>query len=443
MNYEQIKNVVLVVLVCTSIMLTLSIWNYKPNLETIEDDYIHEVSIGETREAVDLIKPTKLLFHDEDQHFGTTNEKEIDSVMEELQGWTFNEPKNISNALNEKEFEQLVYGMNKMELVFPTFIPFYTMNTIWSFKSREVPNAVFDRIVINRMHIKDKKTSVYFISTNERLVFESEVSSPTLSTFKKNYLNQSREWDIYVSKKLDENRQLFLPEGVPSLMRYKYYPDDIDTVKFKDALFTDPGIVKKGTKTDGEEYTDGSSLMRVSTKDKMILYVNPAKEMETGRGGSLHGLIDKSINFVNEHSGWTDQYRLFEAVPGSPQISYRLFINGQPVFNQEGMAEIVQIWGKEQIYKYVRPYFTLNISIPSEADEVELQDGLTAFNQVKQQPGFDVEMLEDMTVGYQLRHDVQTDKILVLEPAWFYKYDGSWKELLWDEEMGGNIHGLE
>lgn len=441
MNYEHIKSVVLVVLVFTSILLTLSIWNYQPHLETIEDDYVHEVFIGETREVADLIKPSKVLFHDGDRHFGTTNENEINNIMNELQGWTFNEPKNISNTTTDKEFDRLMYGDNKLELVFPTFIPFYTINTLWSFNNQKVPNAVFDRIVISRMNTRDKKTIVYFVSTNERLVFESQVSSPTLGAFKKNYSNQVLKWDVYLSKKLGDNRQLFLPEGSPSLMRYKYYPDDIDTLKFKDALFTDPSIVKKGTKTNGEEYTDGSSLMKVLHKNKKIEYVNPAQEAV--RSGALHALIDKSVNFVNEHSGWTDQYRLFEAIPGSPQISYRLFIDGQPVFNDQGMAEIMQIWGKEQIYKYVRPYFTLNISIPSEADEVTLQDSLTAFDQVKQQPNFDIALLEDMTIGYHMRPDLQTDKILVLEPAWFYKYDGRWKELLWNEEMEDSSHGLE
>ncbi|WP_338752383.1 YycH family regulatory protein [Bacillus sp. FJAT-52991] len=443
MNYEHIKNIVLVALVFTSILLTLSIWNYQPSLETIEDDYIHEVSIGETREAVDLIKPSKVLYHDGDRHFGTTNEKEIDNMMKELQKWTFNEPKNISSTITDKEFDQLVYGSNKMELVFPTFIPFYTINTLWSFHDQKVPNAVFDRIVISRMNTKDKKTNVYFVSMNERLVFESQVSSATLGAFKRNYSNQAPKWDVYLSKELEDDRQLFLPEGSSSLMRYKYYPDDIDTVKFKDALFTDPSIVRKGTKPEGEEYTDGSSLMEVNYESKTIEYVNPAKEPEAVRSGELHGLIDRSINFVNEHSGWTDQYRLFEATPGSPQISYRLFIDGQPVFNEQGMAEIKQNWNKEQIYQYDRPYFTLDISIPSEADEVKLQDGSAAFNQVKQQKNFDLKLLEDMVVGYDLHHDPQTDKILVLEPAWFYKYDGHWKKLLWNEGTEDTVHGLE
>ncbi|WP_100332667.1 YycH family regulatory protein [Bacillus xiapuensis] len=443
MSYEKFKSLALAVLVLTSIILTLSIWNYQPHYETRDEDYIHEVSISETREAADLIKPTKLLFHGIGTHFGTTGEKHTNDVMKELGNWTFYEPKNISKTLNEKEFDQVLHGSNRTELVFPSFIPFSTMNMILNFSHSKVPNAVFDRIVVSQVNMREKKATVYFVSTKERLIFASQAVAPTLPSFKKSFMDNAFKWGEYVPRKLGGTGKLFLPLENPVLHRYKYYPDYIEAEKFKDALFTDPSFVKKGSKTNSEEYTDGSSLMRVYYDTNKIFYVNPAREPDSTQNGTLQQLIDKSINFVNEHSGWTDQYRLFEAEPGSSKIGYRLFIKGKPVFNDQGMAKIEQIWGKEQIYQYTRPYFTLDISLPSEEEKLELADGLTALNQVKQQKNFNPKLLEDMAVGYYLQHDPQTSKIIVLEPGWFYKYGGQWKQVPQESLTGGNADGLE
>ncbi|KAB7707604.1 hypothetical protein F9802_07630 [Bacillus aerolatus] len=444
MNYEKMKSIGLALLVAISIILTLGIWNYQPNYEKITEDNIHEVSsISETRDASHLIKPSKILHHKEGEHYGTTGHKETDEIMKELQKWTFSRTMNVSSPMTEKEFSELIHGKNRTELLFPAFVPFYTINNIFTFEDDTVPNAVFDRIVITKVNTQEKEAIVYFVSTKERLVFQSRASSPSLSVFKKQFIDKVEQWETYVSYPLAAADQLFLPEENPLLSKYKYLPDDIKIGDFKDLLFSDPSLVKKGTKSNGEEYTDGSSLMRVDYRTNMITYVNPAKEPEITSRGSLHDLLDKSIQFVNEHSGWTDQYRLFEAKPGSSTIRYRLFMNGLPVFNKDGMAEIVQIWGKDKIYKYIRPYFTLDISLPSEKEEITLPDSADAFEQVKKQEDFNLELLEDMAVGYQLLPDPQSSKILVLEPAWFYKYGGSWQQLSFTEETEGNVHGLE
>lgn len=443
MNYEKMKSIGLALLVAISIILTLSIWNYQPNYEKIKKDNIHEVSsISETKEAAHLVKPTKVLFHKGNQHYGSTSNIETDEIMKEMQSWSFTNTVNASN-ITASEFKELLHGENRLELVFSAFIPFYTMSNIITFEDDSVPNAVFDRIIITDVDTREKQAVVYFISTKERLVFQSRASASNLSAFKKQFIKEAENWEPYVYYSIAAKEQLYLPKEQPVLSSYKYLPDEISIGDFKDLLFNDPSLVKKGSKGNGEEYTDGSTLMRVDYSTKMIHYVNPAKESEINNPGSLHDLLDKSIKFINEHSGWTDQYRLFQANPGSSAVVYRLFKDGLPVFNQHGMAAIQQVWGQDEIYQYNRPYFTLDISLPSEGEEVTLPDSASAIKQVKKQEGFDPELLEDMAVGYQLLPDPQSAKVLVLEPAWFYKYNGYWNHLAFNEKTEGTVHGLE
>jgi regulatory protein YycH of two-component signal transduction system YycFG len=376
-------------------------------------------------------------------HYGTTSETDMDDIMTELRNWTFTDLENISTKVTNGEYEKLVYGANRTEIIFPTFVPFYTFKNVLNFNGGNVPNAVFDRIIITDIDTKEDKAVIYFVSTKERLVFESQAGSSSLSGFKKYFRESTHKWKPYVPYELENSYTLFLPQEETILHRYKYYPDYIETEKFKDALFNDPSFVKKGTKPGSEEYTDGSSLMRVTHDNNMVFYVNPAKEAEIERNSNMYQLLEKSINFVNEHSGWTDQYRLFDVSPGQPSIGYRLFVNGKPVFNGQGMAEIMQVWGKDQIYKYVRPYFTLDISLPSEKEEIRLPDGLTVLKGILNREDIDAKLMEDLAVGYKLVHDPETPKILVLEPAWYYKYNGKWIQVPDNRESEGGSDGLE
>lgn len=246
MNYEKIKSIGLALLVAISIILTLSIWSYQPNYDTIKRDNIHEVSsISETKEASHLVKPSTVLFHKDDEHYGSTRDIEVDEIMKEIQTWTFTNTVDVSSRITEKEFGELLHGENRLELLFPAFIPFYTMSTITTFEDDSVPNAVFDRIIITNINTREKQATVYFVSTKERLVFRSEASSTNLSAFKKQFIKDAEKWEPYVHYPLAANEQLFLPEKQPVLSSYKYLPDEIDIEDFKDLLFSDPSLVKK------------------------------------------------------------------------------------------------------------------------------------------------------------------------------------------------------
>ena len=214
---------------------------------------------------------------------------------------------------------------------------------------------------------------------------------------------------------------------------------DIDVNKFKNALFSDPSDVRKSQLANLEEFTDGSSLMRVNKLTNYFSYINPAEE--SNLTDSPHELIRKSIDFINSHAGWTDQYHYFNINSDTSMVSYILYKNGLPVFNDDGMTEITQYWGKDEIYKYLRPYFTLDVSLPW-ALKVKLPNGYQVLDYIKNNPDIKPKMLQDFMIGYKLSKDPQTPQTVILEPSWYYLDSGSWIRLSIDE-AGGTTGGLE
>jgi regulatory protein YycH of two-component signal transduction system YycFG len=442
MRYENIKSVILAVLVFASVILTWNIWTYQPDYETINNHYFYEVEISENRDASSLIKPIKIIFHKENVPYGTVNEKDIDTIMKEMRKWKFYDFHNVSRSFTPKELQKLVNGNNRIDIEFSTQIPLKMYENVLHFEEAKLPNSSFDHIIINDMNTAGSGATVYFVSVPNKLVYKSTIASSQLKELKKVYLAKTNHYMEYTAHKL-KTGTVYLPKEKTTMIRYKYIPDFIETEKFKDALFSDPHFVKKNVNSEGEEYTDGSSLMRVNYTNNMMFYVNPAQEAELGRISDLNDLLGKSIQFVNQHGGWTDKYRYFDSNLKESKVVYRLFVNGYPVFNENGMSEIQQYWGKDKIYKYERPYFTLDISLPSETVEIELPSGQEALSLLSQRPDFNPDFLKDMEIGYQLMHSPQTPKILILEPVWYYKYGDSWFPLTNKNSAGGNHSGLE
>ncbi|MCZ2991912.1 two-component system activity regulator YycH, partial [Acinetobacter baumannii] len=69
-------------------------------------------------------------------------------------------------------------------------------------------------------------------------------------------------------------------------------------------------------------------------------------------------LLQKSFEFVSGHSGSLDSYRLDYMNKG--ETVFRLNEDGYSVFNEDGLAELRQIWGSEEVMEYERPLLSLN-----------------------------------------------------------------------------------
>jgi regulatory protein YycH of two-component signal transduction system YycFG len=64
------------------------------------------------------------------------------------------------------------------------------------------------------------------------------------------------------------------------------------------------------------------------------------------------------------------------------------------------------------------------------------------WNFLKNKKNFKSGLLEEMVLGYRMERDSEQNKLIVLEPAWFYRYDKTWGQITM-EDLGGLQHGLE
>lgn len=442
MTYENIKSVILIILVCFSVFLTWSIWTYQPNYDVMEKpNTVEKVAISDKKEVEEIVRPDRVYYHlSKEKHFGSVDKNEIRKIIDEMSSWNFTGFENISTDI--ASYSSFIHNKGNAVILFPDSIPIDLYRTIIEIKEDDPPNFQFDRIVVDMENTQKEQGQVYFISSKDKKAFRSHVPSSFIENFHNGFfknIEYNQRYSKHIPITVSTERILFVPADKTKMLRYQYLSNPLESEKFKNALFKDPSVVQKNYQPTGEEYKDYSSLLRVNYEKNTLSYVNPVESNE--KNVSSNNLLKRSIDFVNEHGGWTDNYRFVKVDESTNKVLFRLYEDkGYPVFSEESkISEIRHRWGQNEILEYSRSNFSFGVL--TETTETILSSGQTAFNLLEGMEGFEIEQLQDLMLGYKMTKDSQT-RLVYLEPSWYYKSDDDWKRVPMDEIGGGN-HGLE
>ncbi|WP_456277215.1 YycH family regulatory protein [Bacillus sp. AK128] len=446
MNYENIKSFLLTMLVIMSLVLTWSLWTYQPNLGVIEStEFISDVEIGEKRDAASLIFPEKVLFHKNGSHYGATDHTTVNDMMEYMRTWRFEELSDITIAVGQ-EYLNLIHGQDGIEIIFPSELSVETLKTIINFDDEISSSVTFDRVIIPMIPSQQEDAVAYFVSYKSKNVFQAKLNNFSYKSFSKDVYQVSIAFPQYSEYQVNDKHSIFLQSNPVKANQITYYSIKYPSQDFKEALFTDQSFVKQDSANTGEiTYSDGSRAMFINSSSDMLEYVNPAPATDRSMS-SAHDTIQKSIDFVNDHSGWTDSYQFSEWNPLSQSTTFRLYIHGLPVYAYSGLSRIKLTWdGANSFNTYIRPMFKLHLSIDSETSAVELPSGDVLIDILQNITEVDMDQLEDAKVAYELKKDFSSAKVTV-EPIWVVKQNGEWHKVIFDEnikERGGTIIELE
>ncbi|SEN43325.1 Two-component signal transduction system YycFG, regulatory protein YycH [Mesobacillus persicus] len=438
MNYEKVKTGLLVFLIVLSGVLTWNIWTFQPRYEVMENEKPVNVALGLKQEVKKIVQPDQIVFHTAGKHLGTNDDSEINKIVTMISQWKYYDVINDSNR--SFEINQSLTKGRYTELIFPDEVPIELYKKVLNFEDQDLPKFEFDRIIIDELANEGKEGSVYFYSTKNQQAYLSHVSLASINEFSEEYEERVEDFKPFFSHELANGTMIYLPVQEMEMLNYTYYRNPIEPEELKKALFRDPSFVQRSFVTDGEEYTDEASKMTVNNNTNMITYVNPFRESESVVG--TENIIQKGIEFINGHSGWTDNYRYAFKDDFNQQVVFRMYSDeGYPIFNQVGLSEIYQEWSQSEIKRFVRPSFQLELPINPEMRLVTMPSGNEIIEVLNSKEELDKELLEDVSLGYYMLKDSQDSSIITLRPGWFYQYDGIWFELILNERV--IMNGLE
>jgi len=436
MKFETIKTIILTLLVACSMFLTWTIWTYKPSYDYINQD-VTNTPISNTKKTQDLIMPSKIVLHQNQTHLGTVQDTEIDRIMKEIQKWHFFDI-GTQKTLTETELRYFIQEKNHMEIDFPSRVPFDIYRGILQINKKQTSNMYFDKIVVDFAKGAQKEKNIYFIDTATHKIASSSISINEIQSFVNRLKQKQNQYQSYELVELGNNHYTYLPSSSTNMKRYEFYIiKDLDELEsFKKLLFNDPASVQKNETKDKIEYVSITSLMKVDLKNNVLSFVNTSENLSYK--SDPKAILKQSIEFVNEHGGWTGDYRYFSLNNNSHEVVFRLFMDGYPVFNSNEMAEIQQFWGEKDIQEYRRPFiyseqqFDYSVkSMPAGKDELE--DLLST-------PHVQKNSIQDLELGYQLKMDPDNPRMVSFEPTWYCLYDGTWSPV---SEIGRVQNGME
>lgn len=441
MRYENIKSGILTILVLVSLLLTWNLWTYQPNYDKLEKSKtLEEVTVDKKQDVTKIVRPDQVLFHVKGQHYGTSNPDELDKLIKEVSSWTISDVKNYTEKAGN--VDSFIHGSGNAELVFPSDVPIELYLSVLNIEGKKIPPFNFNRIIINVNDLEKGNGSVYFASTETGQVYISHISSSNLNEFNRDYYKNAAQYPKFFAYKVSDKRTFYLPEAKTKMTTYKYLPVTLNSDEFKDALFDDPSFVQRSSIPHGEEFTNDSSKMTVNYDSNILQYINPTTE--DSFVDSSYDLVKRSIDFVNEHGGWTDSFRYVSKSESKRSVTFRLYsTDGYPIFNDNGLSEITEEWGHDEINKYVRPNITLDLPLITEMQTVTPPSGHEILAVLQSNKNFKPELLEELVLGYQMVRSSDENKLILLEPAWFYRYNKSWGQIMLSDLGGGSADGLE
>ncbi|MDF2067486.1 two-component system activity regulator YycH [Bacillus sp. Cr_A10] len=436
---EQVKSVILLLLILLSLTLTFTIWTFSPSYEANETPVV-DIAIADKKKMEDIIKPYRLLYSHEEKLTGSTSPLILDKVFSSMKNWELQTVEPLKNKVSIQQINDFIRTPNRLTFFYPAEVPIKTFSNILSFDDRNLPNASFNRLVIDWNNTSEDEVHLYFINTIKPKVYKAHVDKVDRESFAADIYKQSINLSPYNEIERPGQLSLYASNNPENIMGFTYILEEIAPERFKNALFSNPSLVRSNLLgTSGKEFSDDSALMNVKFMSIELGYVHPSSESD--KAGNPADLIQSTVNFVNEHNGWTDDYRFSRINPATSQVSYQLYLYGVPVFSKDTSTEITQLWGVDRVYRYNRPYYTLNESARIKTREVPLSSGQATYDLISTISNINMSSVDEILVGYNLTRDDE-QPLLNLEPSWYYLINGQWNRVS-PELLGGGKYGLE
>ena len=438
---EPIKSFVLLFLVLLSLLFTFMIWNYKPNYLPTEEQPAKQVMLSEVKTELDKVsKPYRMLFMTGESLRGTTSTGEIDYIIQYLEKLKVTDFSPIPTPLTKDKINEMVRTPDRMTMFFRTETPVQIFEEVVSPDDRDYHGATFNRLIIDWGELdQTDQIRLLFINTNSATGYRADIEVRDADSFMEAFVEQPKSYIEYVEAERPENLSLYVMKEPVEATKHAYVIDETPLKLLKDILFENPSIVQKSGEGSQEEYSDIMSSLTLDKDTKVMNYVHPAAE--SSMSISPYGLLKDTFDFLNEHGGFTADYRLTSINVQNRVTEFQLYMKGYPVFSPNVLTRIMTTWGEEKIFRYRRPYYLLGTEFQSEKAVMKLPSGTQVLDYINSQEELEIDEIEDILVGYYLLQN-ENSLLVTLEPSWFLLTENSWSRLT-SERLGGDEYGLE
>lgn len=439
-NREVIKSIILIILVLISICMTYLVWTFTPELTDLETDVNTKTpSIGPkiSKQMDSVVMPFRMINRNGTDVKGTSNVQDIKKITDRLLG---KEIKKIDILSSESVVELEDLSERYTILDFPDSVPSEMyFNQVLGLSMVQYPKINFDRILIDTKSTND--VIVYMLSDDKKQAIKLQTSIKS-HEFDKINKEVSQNFTPYTGIITNENttneiNQIYAPKDADNINIYRYVSNQISVADLNEVILGDSVIARNNENDKISTYNNNTGIANVNEEKQTYRYTNLSDD--ENRNKDISKSISNTFKFINEHAGFTDEFRLFKTDKKTGKIDYRMFLNNYPVFNDDNLSLIEAVWGRDTINEYNRGLITTGVAVPSKKEAYELPTSEEVRYNLASNQDINFNDVTNIAVGYDLslpneEKDSLQDTI-EFKPNWYIKYNGEWKRY----ENGGLV----
>ncbi|MGP4081315.1 YycH family regulatory protein [Pseudalkalibacillus sp. R45] len=436
-NIENLKTVLLSLLILLSIFLTYNLWTFTPNNKVLENERTIETKIpeGKTEKLANIIQPRQIILHQGGEHFWSYA-KDQNEIYDLLQTTLL-----ISNSKKTVEYETDIQS-NGLEIIYPTSIPVDVLKETFRFSNENPFANKKDNVERLRVYDSEGKWKIQFIfepegnpqepeQLKDPVVFEFQLSNISINTLIDKMVSSEKTVQVEQFELEDNHNSFYLPVENVKIPTHFYTTNQIDIKLFVQALLPSNVATKKSD--DRIMYSKSKSMITYFEELNEFSYINWNSQEDVIRRNP----IIQSLDFINNHAGWTNKYHIYhyydstqddDTTNRQKEIAYRMIMNGFPVMD-ESVGKISLKWTTNQADEYERSLTYLKDPIENKsAPPVVMEKGSEVIEALSATAP-NTKNISDITIGYTLKSENEHDTYFSLEPAWYYKIRSSWLPL--------------
>lgn len=428
MNKENVKSVVLLILVISSLVLTLMVWSYQPEFSEVETEIERTANIGpgEPVPFQSVMRAYQLVWVDDEDIQGTIEEEAVVGIREYIDGTeitdidVYNSLSRLSPSRNEEDDEEFLI------VDYASDMPTHSLFEVLDFEYEgDYPDYSYNRIIVDLV-----EPQVNFYLINEALdrvaIAKTNLESDYLKSLLEAHSGLFEDYTAVITNQQTSNNKTAIygptAPGEMPVETFLYNVLSVDTVN--NMLFLDDEYTMEGN--DGPYVYEGESNIATYNSDSYAYSYNNLEESLTG-GSDPHQTIQLSFYFLRSHIGIDQRHVLFDYIGDENNSVYRSSMNGHFVFSDEISTTISVKYGEHAVYEYARPLIRVNAQVPG-SESRELPPIENVRYEIALNENYDLQHVTKITIGYNMAFSTAENEINVVQytPSWYVKYDGQW-----------------
>ncbi len=433
MTYSRIKHVILALLILLSIYLSYKIW---VPVSDQDDGYLSQ---GENpspsslveRDTNEVYSPHQFIYHQEDESWSYDPSVFNDSFSRTIESMSLDTLGEGEDLSLEDYQDQVAASRQALELVFSAPLPFGLFGTSFDNIPTDLADQEFDKVLIDL----DSPQELDFYNSQAETLYKVNLVSLDLSEAEDLLADEgNRLFSVYPEK--IQNKYAYLPNTEVTLQNHYHVVERLPNSLYSTHFFPDPSGVELRVSNNISRYIDLQTELRINNASDVLTYfrqLSDLNEMSTSER------FIASRNELNTLENWPNEIKYDGVNNQFKQVVYRRYYNGWPVFSEGDLNTLTEVGVLEEGLSQLRlPLLIIQTPLSIDDDEeVSLASGEEVIADLRSV--VDLDLIQDLTIGYTWDDDREEDQVVRLTPEWFVKSQDKWTNMDDFMDQGGDV----